>query len=180
MSENERRLVSTPTRPSAVPPLGPSDTDASGKPPGPPLRANLSTCTHKSAESSQPAPSASGQGPKTAKPGRRRRAAESTNVPKNQHFYFVDQNSSSKEKRAHVMRHHVQEKRKQHKMSRGVSPTEQTPDYTSYPAKKEAGTVKQTRLESPSAAAQTPPNGETSVWESLSFSQGSRPQPRLA
>ncbi|KAJ5869410.1 hypothetical protein N7455_004351 [Penicillium solitum] len=141
MSENERRLVSTPTRPSAVPPLGPSDTDAS-------------------AESSQPAPSASGQGPKTAKPGRRRRAAESTNVPKNQHFYFVDQNSSSKEKRAHVMRHHVQEKRKQHKMSRGVSPTEQTPDYTSYPAKKEAGTVKQTRLESPSAAAQPPQTGK--------------------
>jgi hypothetical protein len=59
------------------------------------------------------APSASGQGHQTAKPGRRRRAAESTNKPpKNQHFYFVDQNSSSKEKRAHVMRHHVQEKRK--------------------------------------------------------------------
>ncbi|KAF4765367.1 hypothetical protein HAV15_003788 [Penicillium sp. str.  len=122
MSENERRLVSTPTRPSAVPPLGPSDTDASGKPPGPPLRANLSTCTHKSAESSQPAPSASGQGPKTAKPGRRRRAAESTNVPKNQHFYFVDQNSSSKEKRAHVMRHHVQEKKETaQNVTRGIS-----------------------------------------------------------
>ncbi|KAF7519540.1 hypothetical protein PCG10_009945 [Penicillium crustosum] len=163
MSENERRLVSTPTRPSAVPPLGPSDTDASGKPSGPPLRANLSTCMHKPAESSQPAPSASGHGPKTAKPGKRRRAAESTNAPKNQHFYFVDQNSSSKEKRAHVMRHHVQEKRKQHKMSRGISPTEKTPDYTSHPAKKEVGTVEQTRLESPSTAAQSPPNGETSL-----------------
>ncbi|KAE8354398.1 hypothetical protein BDV28DRAFT_131056 [Aspergillus coremiiformis] len=32
---------------------------------------------------------------------------------KNQIFYFVDSNSSSREKRAHVMRHHVQEKRKQ-------------------------------------------------------------------
>lgn len=178
MSENERRLVSTLTRPSAVPPLGPSDTDALGKLLGPPLQANLSTCMHKSAKSFQLAPSASGHRPQTAKPGRRRRAAESTNAPKNQHFYFVDQNSSSKEKRAHVMRHHVQEKRKQRKISRGAS--EQTPDYTSYPAKKEAGTVEQTRLESPSTAAQPPSNGETSVWESLSFSQVPRPQPRLA
>ncbi|KAE8147935.1 hypothetical protein BDV25DRAFT_25604 [Aspergillus avenaceus] len=32
---------------------------------------------------------------------------------KRQLFYFVDSNSSSREKRAHVMRHHVQEKRKQ-------------------------------------------------------------------
>lgn len=179
MSENERRLVSTLTRPSAVPPLGPSDTDASGKPLGPPLRANLSTCMHKSAKSSQPAPSASGYGPQTAKPGRRRRA-ESTNAPKNQHFYFVDQNSSSKEKRAHVMRHHVQEKRKQRKISRGSSPAEQGSDYTSYPTKKEAGAIEQTRLESLSTAAQNHPNGETSVWESLSFSQVSRPRPRLA
>ncbi|KAG2420095.1 hypothetical protein HFD88_004893 [Aspergillus terreus] len=36
---------------------------------------------------------------------------------KNQIFYFVDSNSSSREKRAHVMRHHVQEKRKQRKHS---------------------------------------------------------------
>lgn len=33
MSDNERRLVSTLTRSSAVPPLGPSETDASGTPP---------------------------------------------------------------------------------------------------------------------------------------------------
>ncbi|CAG8060953.1 unnamed protein product [Penicillium salamii] len=53
------------------------------------------------------------------KPTKRRHTADSKNKhPKNQHFYFVDQNSSSKEKRAHVMRHHVQEKRKQHKTSR--------------------------------------------------------------
>ncbi|KAF7585939.1 hypothetical protein BBP40_009845 [Aspergillus hancockii] len=36
---------------------------------------------------------------------------------KNRLFYFVDSNSSSREKRAHVMRHHVQEKRKQLKHS---------------------------------------------------------------
>lgn len=36
---------------------------------------------------------------------------------KNQLFYFVDSNSSSREKRAHVMRHHVQEKRRQRKHS---------------------------------------------------------------
>ncbi|KAF9894721.1 hypothetical protein FE257_006611 [Aspergillus nanangensis] len=36
---------------------------------------------------------------------------------KNQIFYFVDSNSSSREKRAHVMRHHVQEKRRQRKPS---------------------------------------------------------------
>ncbi|KAJ5491845.1 hypothetical protein N7453_009942 [Penicillium expansum] len=153
MSENERRLVSTLTRPSAVPPLGPSDMDAS-------------------------APSASGHVPQTAKPGRRRRAAESTSTPpKNQHFYFVDQNSSSKEKRAHVMRHHVQEKRKQRKMSRGTSPTEKTLDYTSYPAKKEAGDVEKTRLESSSTAVQNPPNGETSLQ--IRFSN-MKPQPHTS
>ncbi|KAJ5951838.1 uncharacterized protein N7479_010251 [Penicillium vulpinum] len=138
MSENERRLVSTLTRPSAIPPSGPPDTDAS-------------------------VPSASGHGPQTTKPGRRRRAAESKNKsPKNQHFYFVDQNSSSKEKRAHVMRHHVQEKKKQRKMS-GTLSTEQIPDHTSYPAKKETGTVEETRLGSPSTAAQNFPSGETSL-----------------
>ncbi|PWY94052.1 hypothetical protein BO94DRAFT_532014 [Aspergillus sclerotioniger CBS 115572] len=36
---------------------------------------------------------------------------------RNQIFYFVDSNSSSREKRAHVMRHHVQEKRRQRKPS---------------------------------------------------------------
>lgn len=36
---------------------------------------------------------------------------------RNQIFYFVDSNSSSREKRAHVMRHHVQEKRRQRKSS---------------------------------------------------------------
>ncbi|KAL3439118.1 hypothetical protein BDV09DRAFT_158232 [Aspergillus tetrazonus] len=36
---------------------------------------------------------------------------------KSQTFYFVDSNSSSREKRAHVMRHHVQEKRRQQRYS---------------------------------------------------------------
>ncbi|KAL4993746.1 hypothetical protein BDV10DRAFT_17351 [Aspergillus recurvatus] len=36
---------------------------------------------------------------------------------KSQAFYFVDSNSSSREKRAHVMRHHVQEKRRQQRHS---------------------------------------------------------------
>ncbi|EKV11054.1 hypothetical protein PDIG_47910 [Penicillium digitatum PHI26] len=139
MSENERRLVSTLARPNAIPPLGPSDTDAS-------------------------APSASGHGPQMAKLGRRRRAAKSTSTPpKNQHFYFVDQNSSSKEKRAHVMRHHVQEKRKQRKISRWTSPTEQIPGYTTHVVKNEAGIIEKTRLESPPTSAQDSHNGENSL-----------------
>jgi hypothetical protein len=150
MSENEKRLVSTLTRPSAVP-SGPSDTGASAS---------------------------STSSPQIAKPGRRRRAAESKNKSsKTQHFYFVDQNSSSKEKRAHVMRHHVQEKRKQRKMS-GTLSTKQIPDHTSYSPKKEAGNV-ETRFESPPTAVQNFPQGETAVWESLFSSQASRPQPSL-
>ena len=135
----------------------------------------------KSAKAYQAAPSASGHGPQMAKLGRRRRAAKSTSTPpKNQHFYFVDQNSSSKEKRAHVMRHHVQEKRKQRKISRWTSPTEQIPGYTTHVVKNEAGIIEKTRLESPPTSAQDSHNGENSVWESLSSNQVSRLQPRLA
>ncbi|PKY03743.1 hypothetical protein P168DRAFT_319203 [Aspergillus campestris IBT 28561] len=43
---------------------------------------------------------------------------------KSQMFYFVDSNSSSREKRAHVMRHHVQEKRKQRKHCKHGAETE--------------------------------------------------------
>lgn len=43
---------------------------------------------------------------------------------KSQMFYFVDSNSSSREKRAHVMRHHVQEKRKQRKHCKLSAETE--------------------------------------------------------
>lgn len=64
-------------------------------------------------------------------------------------------------------------------MSRGTPPKEHTPDYPTYPANKEAGIVENTRLESPSTAVQNFPNRETSVWESLSSRQVSRPQPKL-
>jgi hypothetical protein len=53
-------------------------------------------------------------------------------------FYFVDSNSSSKEKRAHVMRHHVQEKRKQRKFSHGTI-HEQLNDSHSMSGRKDAG-----------------------------------------
>jgi hypothetical protein len=53
-------------------------------------------------------------------------------------FYFVDSNSSSKEKRAHVMRHHVQEKRKQRKFSHGMI-QEQLNDSLSWSARKDSG-----------------------------------------
>ncbi|KAJ5325547.1 hypothetical protein MYU51_000295 [Penicillium brevicompactum] len=92
MSGNDRS-ASRLTEPSAVPQSGPSDADASV-----PIGDTYSV----------------------AKPTKRRRTADPKNKStKNQHFYFVDQNSSSKEKRAHVMRHHVQEKRKHHKTLRG-------------------------------------------------------------
>jgi hypothetical protein len=94
-----------------------------------------------------------GDGPQPSKPAKRRRPAESKNkYPKDQHFYFVDQNSSSKEKRAHVMRHHVQEKRKQRKMSRGTLLTEP-----------EVVTAQQIQPGPSLAAAQPASNFETSV-----------------
>ncbi|KAL4951888.1 hypothetical protein BDW69DRAFT_31012 [Aspergillus filifer] len=46
---------------------------------------------------------------------------ETPKGPKGQTFYFVDSNSSSREKRAHVMRHHVQEKKRQQKHTRSGS-----------------------------------------------------------
>ncbi|KAJ5106834.1 hypothetical protein N7456_003509 [Penicillium angulare] len=72
---------------------------------------------------------------------RRRRPADSENQAKSQAFYFVDSNSSSKEKRAHVMRHHVQEKRKQRKRSHGTlpSPSEQLQEASSWQTRKDSG-----------------------------------------
>ncbi|KAE8376880.1 hypothetical protein BDV26DRAFT_264627 [Aspergillus bertholletiae] len=52
-------------------------------------------------------------GPHPLRVKRRSRLPTSEDPSKKQLFYFVDSNSSSREKRAHVMRHHVQEKRKQ-------------------------------------------------------------------
>ncbi|GAB1198508.1 hypothetical protein APSETT444_007831 [Aspergillus pseudonomiae] len=63
----------------------------------------------------QATPQNAGQLPVKVK--RRRHLPTSDDPSKNQVFYFVDSNSSSREKRAHVMRHHVQEKRKQLKHS---------------------------------------------------------------
>lgn len=106
---------------------------------------------------------------KPAKPAKRRRAAESKNkAPKNQHFYFVDQNSSSKEKRAHVMRHHVQEKMKQRKMTRGrVS------------AAPGVGIAQDIQPGPSLVATQPASNMETSVWESLLLVMDLGPQSRL-
>lgn len=94
-----------------------------------------------------------------AKPTKRRRTADPKNKStKNQHFYFVDQNSSSKEKRAHVMRHHVQEKRKHHKTLRGPLSID--------PGAKNA---EHHRSGSSSAAGQ-PSDVTTSVWDTLLWS----------
>lgn len=54
-------------------------------------------------------------------------------------FYFVDSNSSSKEKRAHVMRHHVQEKKKMRKISPGATSPDQLPDLNSAQGGKDSG-----------------------------------------
>ncbi|KAJ5782249.1 hypothetical protein N7457_004023 [Penicillium paradoxum] len=156
MSENERRQVSTLTKPSAVPSSGSPGTDASVS-------------------------SVSGRGPQTGKPGRRRRAAEPKNKPsKNQHFYFVDQNSSSKEKRAHVMRHHVQEKRKQRKMSHGALSSEKPPNHIPSPMKEDAGTGQETQLELLTPTSRNSLDRESSKWEANSPAQvpsDSNPKP---
>ncbi|RLL98622.1 hypothetical protein CFD26_102014 [Aspergillus turcosus] len=64
---------------------------------------------------SQPARPNDGPQP-SAKSKRRRRLSITEDQPeKDRIFFFVDSNSSSREKRAYVMRHHVQEKRRQRK-----------------------------------------------------------------
>ncbi|KAJ5098272.1 hypothetical protein N7532_005273 [Penicillium argentinense] len=85
--------------------------------------------------------------------------------PKNQ-FYFVDSSSSSKEKRAHVMRHHVQEKRKQRKMSHGSLQPDQIRESISWQARKDSGYDTDTQ---PEAAVLPDPQGpsvdqDSSVW----------------
>ncbi|KAF3384657.1 hypothetical protein F1880_002759 [Penicillium rolfsii] len=80
-----------------------------------------------------------GSGDPNAKSKRRRRGAEPASQPKNQSFYFVDSTSSSKEKRAHVMRHHVQEKRKHRKLSQGSLQPEQMPEPTVWPVRTDSG-----------------------------------------
>ncbi|KAJ5690429.1 hypothetical protein N7462_004821 [Penicillium macrosclerotiorum] len=112
MSENEHRLVNPSLLPPVDAPQGPAEPDV----PGP------------SNDVSQ-----------SAKSRRRRRAADAEPQPKNQSFYFVDSTSSSKEKRAHVMRHHVQEKKKQRKLSHGNLQVDLPPDSTTWPARKDSG-----------------------------------------
>jgi hypothetical protein len=81
----------------------------------------------------------SGSGDPNAKSRRRRRGADPESQPKTQSFYFVDSTSSSKEKRAHVMRHHVQEKRKHRKLSHGSLQPEQMPEPTVWPVRIDSG-----------------------------------------
>ncbi|KAJ5558281.1 hypothetical protein N7461_002253 [Penicillium sp. DV-2018c] len=139
--EHERRLVSTLTKPNGDPLSGSAGTDIS-------------------------APPVSRDGTQVAKPGRRRRAAEPKNkLHKIQHFYFVDQNSSSKEKRAHVMRHHVQEKRKQRKLSHEISSTQQITNTRSCPTDESARIIQGTSPVSVSTAVHNPLYGDTSIWQ---------------
>ncbi|KAJ9216078.1 hypothetical protein DTO166G4_2322 [Paecilomyces variotii] len=53
---------------------------------------------------------------------KRRPPVNQENTGQGQSFFFVDPGSSTREKRAHVMRHHIQEKRKQNK---GATSTDQ-------------------------------------------------------
>ncbi|KAJ5397903.1 hypothetical protein N7509_006016 [Penicillium cosmopolitanum] len=90
------------------------------------------------------------------KPRRRRRPADSGPQPKNQ-FYFVDSSSSSKEKRAHVMRHHVQEKRKQRKLSHESLQPEQIQDALSWQTTKDPEYETDPQMEPAVSGAQGPP-----------------------
>ncbi|KAJ5159841.1 uncharacterized protein N7482_006845 [Penicillium canariense] len=92
-----------------------------------------------SASSKAEVPGPSSDGDPDAKSRRRRRGADAETQPKKQSFYFVDSTSSSKEKRAHVMRHHVQEKRKQRKLSHGSLHPEQLQEARALPARNDSG-----------------------------------------
>ncbi|CEJ58431.1 hypothetical protein PMG11_07086 [Penicillium brasilianum] len=92
-----------------------------------------------SASSKPDVPGPSSSGDPNAKSRRRRRGADPESQPKNQSFYFVDSTSSSKEKRAHVMRHHVQEKRKHRKLSHGNLQLEQAQEPTAWPVRTDSG-----------------------------------------
>ncbi|KAJ5636324.1 uncharacterized protein N7484_009637 [Penicillium longicatenatum] len=99
----------------------------------------------------------------TAKSRRRRRPASAENQAKNQMFYFVDSSSSSKEKRAHVMRHHVQEKRKQRKMSHGTMPSEQIQELTSWQAREDSTSSTDNKKDVSSASAGSSAEQDSSV-----------------
>ncbi|KAJ5587206.1 uncharacterized protein N7459_002971 [Penicillium hispanicum] len=99
------------------------------------------------------APGPASDGAQTTKSRRRRRLADGDSHAGNQSFYFVDSTSSSKEKRAHVMRHHVQEKRKQRKVSHGTIPTEHLQELSSWPAGKDSRYDADHRKEAASVSA---------------------------
>ncbi|KAJ6102415.1 hypothetical protein N7486_004842 [Penicillium sp. IBT 16267x] len=111
-------------------------------------------------ESDAPGPANDGN---AAKSRRRRRPASSENQGKNQMFYFVDSSSSSKEKRAHVMRHHVQEKRKQRKMSHDTISPEQIQDLTSWQAREDTAHNADNKKEVASVSVGTSPEQESSL-----------------
>ncbi|KAJ6019671.1 hypothetical protein N7499_009363 [Penicillium canescens] len=139
-----------------------------------------STLASSATPSGQPKPEVSApssNGPQTSKAGRRRRAPDSKNKPpKSQHFYFVDSNSSSKEKRAHVMRHHVQEKRKQRKMSHGSA--EKASGGIAWPVKADAGLIADTESDASSTVAQESSSSQFSQLQ-IRFSNVTPPsQPR--
>ena len=75
---------------------------------------------------------------RTIKSKRRRRPVDSEIRANNAPFYFVNSTSSSKEKRAHVMRHHVQEKKRQRKLSHSALLPDHGPQPSSWPSEKEA------------------------------------------
>lgn len=161
MSGNERRLVESTPTPTAVPP---KSTDP--RVPGTVIPAEDIGLIEGDMLTHVAGPSKNGA--QSAKSRRRRRPADSGNQSKNQMFYFVDSNSSSKEKRAHVMRHHVQEKRKQRKLSNGTVQPDQTQDPLSLSPRKDSGYDTDTRREAalmghPGSSA----NQESSVWKRL-------------
>jgi hypothetical protein len=159
MSGNERRLVESTPTPTVVPP---ASTDPGV--PGAFAPAEDIALLEGDMLTRWAGPSKNGAQP--AKSRRRRRPADPGNQSKNQMFYFVDSNSSSKEKRAHVMRYHVQEKRKQRKLSNGTVQPDQTQDPTSLSLRKDSGYDTDTRRE---AALTGQPGSftsqESSVWK---------------
>lgn len=101
-----------------------------GKPPlvnlthSDPSSASQGTSSSPGSEQQAGAPENAPEHPVRAKRRRHHLSTSEDSSSKNQIFYFVDSNSSSREKRAHVMRHHVQEKRKQLKHTHPRSDTD--------------------------------------------------------
>lgn len=119
MSENERRLVDSTRTPTALPPGLSGPEGLAG------MFVRIVNDHFIKVRHTDRFTEPSRDGAQNARSRRRRRPADAENQGKNQMFYFVDSSSSSKEKRAHVMRHHVQEKKKQRKLSHGAMQADQ-------------------------------------------------------